>query len=465
MKKLMILIAVISAIIGGYAFFLYRDSNVRHLQNGTKITAEREQQNVAVETETPVVPARVQEQEQQVTIAQVEFLTNHSVRMIGYRSQSAGAPATGMMSCEESRATCMPVYPGERVTMRRVHDETNPDYYQGRENVLVVGILDMERGRYGLITKTEAEKFSADSWDSWTAEPKTKLDDAVVPFEIDRVIDVPETVVKGGGFGAYGHVASKTQTISIGCTMVWGECHKLQAGNVYMVRMMDKNEMRAVPPSVLENSGSFRITNTIGFHALYFIVGGDDSSMSATGGFRQPKAQDTVKEPEEATTPPSGSRKTVTIGSAGSAWQNPNKEGTFIAVATSSEAIPLFPRALSGYRSENDKDFWNHPFSLKGTIRVFSNDEWKGIFHFPNTMNGCSSGVFMIRWRSANPNVSVQSSVRYSSRVPSDAVVRTGVFGYMSGTNCHQPMFKFGSSSVDSLVDVYYELKFWQAAP
>ena len=70
----------------------------------------------------------------------------------------------------------------------------------------------------------------------------------------------------------------------------------------------------------------------------------------------------------------------------------------------------------------------------------------------------------MIRWRSSDPTVLVQSSVRYSKDIT--GTMKAGRFGYMSGTNCEQPMFKFGSArNGDTLVDVYYELKFWQAAP
>jgi hypothetical protein len=135
-----------------------------------------------------------------------------------------------------------------------------------------------------------------------------------------------------------------------------------------------------------------------------------------------------------------------------------------VFVTTSSEVIPPFPLRLSGYRSEENKDFWNKPFPLRGSIRVFNEKPLEGIPDFPNTMNGCSSGVFMIRWRSADPNVLIESSVRYSSDVPGET--KTGVFGYMSGTNCEQPMFRFRrSANGNTLVDVYYELKFWQAAP
>jgi hypothetical protein len=83
-------------------------------------------------------------------------------------------------------------------------------------------------------------------------------------------------------------------------------------------------------------------------------------------------------------------------------------------------------------------------------------------------MNGCSSGFFMIRWRTDSPDSPVQSSVRYSATVAGRGEIKTGGFGYMSGTNCEQPMFNFGEKRLRNgatLVDVHYELKFWQAAP
>lgn len=143
----------------------------------------------------------------------------------------------------------------------------------------------------------------------------------------------------------------------------------------------------------------------------------------------------------------------------------PKDRGEYIAA--SSDHIPPFPEKLSGYRSENGKDFWDKPFSSKGTVRIFEGNGWQGLPKFPNTMNGCSSGVFMIRWRSSDPNVRLESSVRYSSKDVSGST-KEGSFGFMSGTNCEQPMFRFaGRRNGDkaTLVDVYYELKFWQAAP
>lgn len=150
-------------------------------------------------------------------------------------------------------------------------------------------------------------------------------------------------------------------------------------------------------------------------------------------------------------------------GSARPVW--PKGKGEYIAA--SSERIPLFPHTLSGYRSENGKDFWDKPFPLKGSMRVFQGNDWQGLPKFPNTMNGCSAGVFMIRWRSASPQVRLQSSARNSSKDTS-ATIKTGSFGYMSGSNCEQPMFKFADtvkSNKSTLVDVFYDLKFWQSAP
>lgn len=84
-------------------------------------------------------------------------------------------------------------------------------------------------------------------------------------------------------------------------------------------------------------------------------------------------------------------------------------------------------------------------------------------------MNSCSAGVFMIRWRSGNllPVASVLSSYLGHGRPYMDSDrAKTGQFGYMYGNNCEQPMFKVAQTSEgNNLNDVYYELKFWQAAP
>lgn len=146
-----------------------------------------------------------------------------------------------------------------------------------------------------------------------------------------------------------------------------------------------------------------------------------------------------------------------------SVW--PNKEGVYLA--TSSETIPQFARVLTGYRSTGNMDYWDHPFTLHGSIRIFQGNGWEGIPDFPMTMNHCSDGLFMFRWRSANPDVRLESALGYHY----SGVIfarKTGTFGYMQGHNCEEPLFKIAgirNRNESTLVDVYYKLKFWRAAP
>jgi len=144
----------------------------------------------------------------------------------------------------------------------------------------------------------------------------------------------------------------------------------------------------------------------------------------------------------------------------------PQQSGAY--TAPSSETIPPFPSEWTGYHFEAGMDFWGKPSSESGTIRLFQGAGWQGIPEFPATMNGCSSGAFMIRWRSAHPDTPVESSLRsFNAVVALDSKPAQG-FGYMSGTNCEQPMFKFPDEPNRhgaTLVDVHYELKFWRAAP
>jgi len=138
-----------------------------------------------------------------------------------------------------------------------------------------------------------------------------------------------------------------------------------------------------------------------------------------------------------------------------------------VYIATSSETIPHFPHELSGYRAAGNKDYWDRSFVTQGSIRIFEGNDWEPIPDFPLTMNHCSDGVFMIRWRSANPEVLIASALSYHY-LNEIYTTETGKFGYMQGTNCEEPMFKFVGTlkgNESNIVDVYYELKFWQAAP
>jgi hypothetical protein len=138
-----------------------------------------------------------------------------------------------------------------------------------------------------------------------------------------------------------------------------------------------------------------------------------------------------------------------------------------VNITASGEKTPDFPVTFPQYRSaENNKDYWNTPFSWNGTIRIFEGQDWTEIGDFPHTMNHCSDGVFMMRWRSANPDVSIETAVAYSS----ENIVKSkiGKSGFMYGNNCEQPMFKFAdtiNNNESNLVDIYYEIMFWKASP
>ena len=144
-----------------------------------------------------------------------------------------------------------------------------------------------------------------------------------------------------------------------------------------------------------------------------------------------------------------------------------------VYIATSSETIPLFPRAISGYRPAGDNmSYWDERFPSSGSIRIFQANAWEGIPHFPVNMNHCSNGAFMVRWRSANPELKVATILSSDQGDGKPYMVndrpKTGAFGYIYGFNCEQPMFKaVGARTGDSsnIIDIFYELKFWKAAP
>jgi hypothetical protein len=151
------------------------------------------------------------------------------------------------------------------------------------------------------------------------------------------------------------------------------------------------------------------------------------------------------------------------VGISSPPW--PKDQGVYIS--SSSETTPLFTTALSGYRATGNKDYWDRPFDTKGSTRIGEGNGWEPIYDFPLSMNHCSDGVWMIRWRSANPDVLIAAAIGYHY-LGEIYDTQTGKFGHMQGTNCEEPLFKFASTlngNKSNLVDVYYELKFWQAAP
>jgi hypothetical protein len=146
----------------------------------------------------------------------------------------------------------------------------------------------------------------------------------------------------------------------------------------------------------------------------------------------------------------------------GVAASSAENSGSFISA--SRQSLPNFPATIPGFYHESGKDFWGKPFEERGTIRLFDGSKWEGIPEFPSSSNGCGNGRFMVRWRSANPDVVIKAGISFGWT--SATSVKDGMQGYIVGSNCHSPVFKFShtkNGNQSNLVDVYYEVKFWRA--
>ena len=163
----------------------------------------------------------------------------------------------------------------------------------------------------------------------------------------------------------------------------------------------------------------------------------------------------------------------VMAGSASvvaSPWKTGDRYwGTAVAVPEQSR-IPDFPDKLNGFRHKSGLDFWGNPYKEINSVRVFSDKDWTELYPpFPKTMNGCHNGRYMVRWRSQNPDVLIESATGYHGDIRvRGAVAPPSTKGIMQGSNCSEPLFKFsrtknGNSSTSSVV--IYEIKFWYEAP
>ncbi len=156
-------------------------------------------------------------------------------------------------------------------------------------------------------------------------------------------------------------------------------------------------------------------------------------------------------------------------------------EGEQVETVDSEDEIPEFPDELVGYSAmPKGTDFWGEPFKSPSSVRVFEGgpadgkeDDWTRVEngngdYFPKTMNGCGAGIWLMRWRSNNDDVVVEAGVGYIGDVKVVELSKEGRYGYMQSSNCYEPLFRFkkainGNSS--SLVDVLYEVKFFEARP
>jgi hypothetical protein len=124
-----------------------------------------------------------------------------------------------------------------------------------------------------------------------------------------------------------------------------------------------------------------------------------------------------------------------------------------------SQSVPAFPSSISGTSRLG---------SCRTTVRLFEGDRWSYIPEWRGpSANLCYEHVWAVRWRSANPDVTVRAG---AYAVPDITIERAkpGGAGYISGTSCNAPEFKFGSAingNESNLVDVYVEWRGWTVKP
>ena len=159
-----------------------------------------------------------------------------------------------------------------------------------------------------------------------------------------------------------------------------------------------------------------------------------------------------VDEEKDVESASSGSATSSSVDGASGKW--PAKTGVYIA--SSSASIPQFPERTDGYKAAA---------TTSGKIRVFEGNGWTGLPDVGAGMNSCGDSMWMVRWRSANSVTVITANAGLRVEDAGDGN-EGSTHGYMFGYRCEQPAFKFGhSGNATNLVDVYYELMEWNAAP
>jgi hypothetical protein len=151
-----------------------------------------------------------------------------------------------------------------------------------------------------------------------------------------------------------------------------------------------------------------------------------------------------------------------------------------IVIVDSMEKILEFPDRLPGFAAMPDGvNYWNEPFKTRGTVRLFQGDDstkWQSLpssnnedTGFPGSMNRCGAGMWLVRWRADHPHALIEAAVGFNWE--DDPVVlksKIGRFGYMKGTKCDEPMFRFSKmtdGSTSQMIDLRYEIRFFEVRP
>ena len=129
------------------------------------------------------------------------------------------------------------------------------------------------------------------------------------------------------------------------------------------------------------------------------------------------------------------------------------------------ESTPAFPESIANYELTQ--------VSNSQSIRIFQEDGW--VVPIPEldpvsdggASMSCEPQIWVLRWRSDNPDVTIQVSTGITdfgySRV---SKIFTGGAGYLASPTCQVPAFKFGKSDIGAtLVEVNFEYEIWSYKP
>ncbi|MEZ5116079.1 MAG: hypothetical protein R2737_07410 [Candidatus Nanopelagicales bacterium] len=104
------------------------------------------------------------------------------------------------------------------------------------------------------------------------------------------------------------------------------------------------------------------------------------------------------------------------------------------------------------------------------TVRVFQGYGWEDVLGFPGpAANDCAAYRWFVRWRSANPDVTIRSGADALATGPGPVTkTRPGGTGAIAGSSCYEPVFAFGralNGNGSNLADIYVEYQIWRSRP
>lgn len=124
-----------------------------------------------------------------------------------------------------------------------------------------------------------------------------------------------------------------------------------------------------------------------------------------------------------------------------------------------SKTVPGFPTSVPGYTKGKTRRYETRVFQGVGPDMPIPG--FNGV-----AANDCDAYQWFVRWRSANPDVTVKAAAYMAGDYV--AKTSTGGAGYIAGGSCYGPTFIFGRAlhgNGSNLADVYYEVQFWIAKP